>query len=256
MDFPIVFISYSWDNICHKEWVKKLADKLVADGFSVFFDSYDLRPGKDMIHYMEQSVDCAHKVLIIMTPNYKQKADKRKGGVGYETSIVTSSIYKEQDTDKFIPILRGNSEISIPLFLQSRLYLDMCDDSLFEKKYEELKSVLLKDYYSFEVDDLSAYDNYQGGPIPSIEILKYRLSKKATIAQENYRFLEVIQLKLKLAEICIRQDKSNDVYMLEEGIRKMYMQLTSQEKYKAKKFINDYNKDMALYIDQDILRYK
>lgn len=44
--------------------------------------------------------------------------------------------------------------------------------------------------------------------------------------------------------------------MLEEGIRKMYMQLTSQEKYKAKKFINDYNKDMALYIDQDILRYK
>lgn len=71
MDFPIVFISYSWDNICHKEWVKKLADKLVADGFSVFFDSYDLRPGKDMIHYMEQSVNCAHKVLIIMTPNYK-----------------------------------------------------------------------------------------------------------------------------------------------------------------------------------------
>ena len=36
MDFPIVFISYSWDNICHKEWVKKLADKLVADGFPFF----------------------------------------------------------------------------------------------------------------------------------------------------------------------------------------------------------------------------
>lgn len=258
-----MYISYSWDSDNHKKWVKLIADRLISDGFSVLFDSYDLYPGKDKNLYMEQSISCAHKVLIIMTPGYRRKAESRMGGVGYETSIVTSGIYNEQDTDKFIPVLRGDSKTSIPLFLQSRLYLDMCDDSLLETKYEELKSALLRDNLSsrngshfFEEDNLFAYDDYQGGFIPPIEMLKFRLSEKAAIAQKKRYFLEVIQIKLKLAEICISQGKEDDVYMLEEGVRKMYMLLTTQEKYKAKKIISNYNKDMAMYIDQDILHYK
>jgi hypothetical protein len=85
-----VFISYSWDDEIHKTWVLKIADKLVCNGIFVYLDRYDLKAGKDITHFMENSLKYADKVLLIMTPNFKNKAEKRKGGVGHETSIGNS----------------------------------------------------------------------------------------------------------------------------------------------------------------------
>ncbi len=80
---PKVFISYSWDNEAHKQWVVEVASTLTENGIYVYFDRYDLYAGKDMMYFMETSVRNADKVVIIMTPNYKIKAEKRTGGVGY-----------------------------------------------------------------------------------------------------------------------------------------------------------------------------
>ena len=73
---PLVFISYSWDGDDHKLWAKSLADRLVEEGnVDTIFDQYDCLPGTDFPHFMEQSVSKADKVVIILTPNYKVKAD-------------------------------------------------------------------------------------------------------------------------------------------------------------------------------------
>ncbi|MEL6135162.1 MAG: toll/interleukin-1 receptor domain-containing protein, partial [Bacteroidota bacterium] len=87
MEQPIkVFISYSWDSDEHKEWVKQLADRLMADGIDITLDQYDLLLGRNLTHYMEEAVETANKVILILTENYKLKAEKRTGGVGYEYS--------------------------------------------------------------------------------------------------------------------------------------------------------------------------
>ena len=136
---PKVFISYSWDNEIHKSWVKELADKLTDNSIWVFFDGYDLSAGKDMTHFMETSVKESDKVLMIMTPNYKVKAEKRVGGVGYETSMVTAEIFNNQQSDKFIPIVRlGARENCTPTFVQSKLGIDMSNGDDFNEKFEEL----------------------------------------------------------------------------------------------------------------------
>lgn len=262
---PIVFISYSWDDEEHKKWVLNLANRLYYDNVDVLLDRYDLLAGKDFIHYMEKSVKVANKVLLILTPNYKVKAEKRIGGVGYEVSIVTANIFKEQDTDKFIPIIRGNNEECVPSFLASRLYIDMNDDKVFEEKYTELKDAIFGNTKrpprrilenKNEIDDLTPYITYQGDYIPPIERKKYSLSKMVQMEQMKHDFLKVIELKLELAKICQAQiGKESDVYMLEEGIRKAYIALSIEDKKKAKKLICNYNQDMGLYIDQDIQRY-
>ena len=41
-DASIVFISYSWDNEDHKQWVLELANKLVKEGVNVLLDRYEL----------------------------------------------------------------------------------------------------------------------------------------------------------------------------------------------------------------------
>jgi hypothetical protein len=84
-------------------------------------------------------VEESDKVLLIMTPNYKNKAEKRIGGVGYEISMITAEIFNKQDTDKFIPILiSGSRAESAPSFVKSRIDVDMSNQDEFEKKFEEL----------------------------------------------------------------------------------------------------------------------
>ncbi|MCL2063098.1 MAG: toll/interleukin-1 receptor domain-containing protein [Candidatus Cloacimonetes bacterium] len=50
---PKVFISYSWT--CQKR-VIELAERLVDNGIDVKIDIWDLEPGQDVNHFIEQSV--------------------------------------------------------------------------------------------------------------------------------------------------------------------------------------------------------
>ena len=54
---PRVFISYSWTNQTHADWVYNLATKLRTEhGIDVIFDKWDLKPGHDLNYFMEQIV--------------------------------------------------------------------------------------------------------------------------------------------------------------------------------------------------------
>jgi hypothetical protein len=137
---PIVFISYSWDSEPHKQWVLDLADRLCDDGIDVILDRYYLKPGVNLQHFVENSIAEAQRIIIVFTPNYKLKADKRSGGVGYEYSIMNVDLYKNQTSnEKIIPVLRiGNQEDSIPTFMQQYIHLDTRNDENFENSYVDL----------------------------------------------------------------------------------------------------------------------
>ncbi len=89
---PKTFISYSWDNEDHKTWIRELAERLRRDGIDVMLDQWHLVPGDQMPEFMERAVRDNDFVLIVCTPNYKQKSDQRAGGVGYEGNIKTSDL--------------------------------------------------------------------------------------------------------------------------------------------------------------------
>ncbi len=144
MTHKTVFISYSWDNEFHKEWVLNLADNLVTNGIDVLLDQYDLSAGHEMTYFMEKAIT-ADKVVVILTPNYKMKADKREGGVGYEYSLLTKEFYdKEPDKSRIIPVLRaGNQELSCPTFIQTRIFHNMSEDDKFDSKFFELIKLII-----------------------------------------------------------------------------------------------------------------
>lgn len=137
---PKVFISYSWDNELHKEWVLNLAIKLRQGGVDVILDVWELNTaGKDKDFFMENSIASSDRVLLIMTPNYKIKAENRKGGVGNEVSMVRAEKFNNQKTEKFIPIVRsGSRDECTPLFVKSLIDIDMSIENNFEKSFEEL----------------------------------------------------------------------------------------------------------------------
>ena len=143
---PKVFISYSWDDETHKDWVLNLANRLCFNGIDVILDRFYLKAGKNLPHFVEQSIEKAERIIIIFTPNYKLKADKRTGGVGYEYSIMNADLYKNQtDNEKVIPVLRaGSKEESIPAFMQQFIHIDIRKDENFENSYVDL----LKEIYN------------------------------------------------------------------------------------------------------------
>ncbi|WP_448700863.1 toll/interleukin-1 receptor domain-containing protein [Mucilaginibacter sp. AW1-3] len=141
---PVVFISYTWDSEVHKEWVLNLANRLIKDGIVVLLDVFELKPGRNMPHFMERAIAKADKVLVIFTPGYKEKADNRKGGAGYEYSIMNTELYQNQtNNEKIIPILRDGDQFnSIPTFMRQFIHLNMCESQDFLSRYAELKAVI------------------------------------------------------------------------------------------------------------------
>lgn len=140
-DMPLkVFVSYSYDSQEHKEWVQGLVLRLRSDGFDATTDVFDLHSGMDLPLYMETKVQESDKVIIVCTSKYFSRATQRKGGVGYESMIITAELAKNLTTKKFIPVLREKT--SVPIYLGSKHYADFCDDELFEDSVSELEMSL------------------------------------------------------------------------------------------------------------------
>ncbi|KKK78010.1 hypothetical protein LCGC14_2847860, partial [marine sediment metagenome] len=136
---PTAFISYSWDNQEYKTWVKSIASKLRADGIDVKLDQWEVVPGDQLPDFMEKSIREADYVLIFCTPNYKNKSEKREGGVGYEGDIITGELFQKQNQRKFIPVLcRGEWDESAPSWLFGKYYIDLKSDVNIENNYQDL----------------------------------------------------------------------------------------------------------------------
>jgi len=181
-----VFISYSWDNTEHQNWVLNLAKDLAEKyGIIVLLDQYQLNTGSDLLYFMEQSIEKADKVLIILTPNYKTRAEERQKGVGYESTMITQEIFESDITKiKFLPILRiGTSETSSPKFLKSKIYHNMVEDN---KYFDELLKLakLIYDYPVIEKPKLGAIPDFNEPLIDPIIDKANALLNKKKINQE------------------------------------------------------------------------
>lgn len=144
MSNPIkLFISYSWTNQDHEDWVLNLAKELVENGVHVIIDKWDLKEGQDAYAFMEKMVNDSdiNKVLIISDKKYTDKANGRDGGVGTETQIISAEVYKNQQQEKFVAAVverDENGEAYLPIYYKSRIYIDFCEPDNYADCFEKL----------------------------------------------------------------------------------------------------------------------
>lgn len=141
----VIFISYSHDNDAHMQWVRNFARDLEKYGeFSILLDQ-DLRKGASWTRFMQQGLMKADRVLVIGTPNYKQRS-LNSSGVSYEESIISSDFMSNIDTTKYYPILRSGSFIdSFPPILASRNGDDFTDDTKYLANLQRVISEINED---------------------------------------------------------------------------------------------------------------
>lgn len=142
-----VFISYAWEDEPHQKWVAQLAQRLCGDGVYVAIDR-DLSLGQRLPAFMETSIRENDFVLIICTPVYREKSDRRQGGVGYEGNIMTGELYEGEDEKKFIPILRkGTWFTAFPSWMKGKLSVDLSGPThsdRYKAEYQKLLDALKK----------------------------------------------------------------------------------------------------------------
>ncbi|HCG8251658.1 TPA: toll/interleukin-1 receptor domain-containing protein [Vibrio parahaemolyticus] len=137
-----LFISYSWEDQSHDDWVEKLAHSLDQyPDIHVIWDKYDLNSSVDKNHFMEQGVFTADYMLVVATKTYVEKANSRAGGVGIETFMSVSRHWEQMlDEQKkrthSIVILKDKGQV--PNYLKGHCYIDFTDNAQFEQSLEEL----------------------------------------------------------------------------------------------------------------------
>ena len=136
---PTAFISYSWDGDDHRAWTRALAERLRADGVDAMLDQWAMAPGDQLPAFMERSIGDSDFVLIVCTPRYKARSEKRIGGAGYEGDIITGELMQHRNHRKFIPLLRrGTEDESLPGWLKGKYFIDLRDGPRFEAQYQDL----------------------------------------------------------------------------------------------------------------------
>jgi hypothetical protein len=141
---PTAFISYSWDDDEHKAWARALAERLRSDGIAATIDQWAAIPGDQLPEFMERAIAENQYVLIVCTPRYKSRSERREGGVGYEGDIITAELLRSRNHRKFIPILRkGEWRQAAPGWLAGKYYIDLRDGQNYEAQYQDLLSTLL-----------------------------------------------------------------------------------------------------------------
>ena len=140
---PRLFISYSWSNPAHEQWVIDLATELRSSGVDVVLDKWDLREGHDAVAFMEMMMSDASisKVIIVCDKVYVTKADGRAGGVGTETQIISPEVYAKQAQDKFVAVIAERDENGkpyLPIYYKSRIYVDLSEADRYSENFEKL----------------------------------------------------------------------------------------------------------------------
>jgi len=143
MKNPKIFISYSWSNHQHEQWVIDFANELRQTGVDVILDKWDLKEGYDAIAFMEKMVTDPQieKVIIVSDSVYTQKANSRNSGVGIETQIISKEIYNKVEQSKFVVVITEKDENGkpyLPIYYKSRIYIDLSGPDTYTDNFEQL----------------------------------------------------------------------------------------------------------------------
>jgi len=204
-EHPKVFISYSWTNVEHEQFVLNLATSLRNHGVDAILDKWDLKPGQDKYVFMESMVVDAEvlKVLVLCDRKYQEKANARAGGVGAESQIISQELYGKVTQTKFIPVVceyDDAGEPCLPAFMKGRIFIDVSTDERYGEGVDQLLRIIYEQPFhekpklggppAFGSSGGTSYVKELGAAVRAIQDLK-----------PNRQGLETLFIKSVLAEL-------------------------------------------------------
>ena len=176
------FVSYSWDNQEHQNWVLSFTQRLRESSVDASIDLFETQNGTtNLNHMMIQGIKNKDYIIIVLTRNYAEKSDGFQGGVGFENMLALPIL--RENPDKLIFVMRhtGKYQEVFPFHFKDYYAFDFSNDSEFEMRFDELmrriynvprykKAPLgpLPDFNELSIDQGIAKPTFSGFPIPNL----------------------------------------------------------------------------------------
>jgi hypothetical protein len=94
-------------------------------------------------HWMNDQISRAEKVIVVSDEVYADKANKRAGGVGYETDCILRDMKLHPNARKYIAVICSeNIQAGMPAYLKDRYVLHCPSNAEREKIFNELVRAL------------------------------------------------------------------------------------------------------------------
>lgn len=155
---PRVFISYAGNDQSNSLWVKSLAKRLRENGVDARLDVFHLKPGQDLPQWMTNELIMADKVLLICDRFYAEKADSRRGGVGWETMIIQGDMLSHADTGKYICIVKDKEiDKGLPIYVRSKYSVHWPNGDFSEEDFKALLYNIFDCDIEPELGDIPAF---------------------------------------------------------------------------------------------------
>lgn len=177
MDRQNIFISYSWDSEEHQEWVKNFTNKLRSEGgVEATIDILETQQGTTHLpRMMVENIRDSDFTIIVLTTNYKEKAEAFSGGVGFENENLLSLLQQDKDRLVFIKRDQANFEDVVPSHFQGYYIIDFSRDAFFDQKFQELLHRLYNAEYHKKapLGDIPEFSSHSSNynPVSNIENL-------------------------------------------------------------------------------------
>lgn len=130
VDLKNVFVTYAWENDEHNDKVISFVDFLRKKGYNATMDRKESQEQTsiNLNRMMIEGIQNSDKVIIILSPKYKEKAEKFIGGVGTEFPIIVEEI--KTNNNKFVFVSFGNETLEeiVPTGIKGRDILDLKKD--------------------------------------------------------------------------------------------------------------------------------
>lgn len=123
-----IFVSYCWDDEPHKQKVRSFTNFLREQGFDASMDVMlsQQESAIDFIKMMHKAIALYDKVIIVLSPGYKKKADEFEGGVGTEYNLIIKEI--ELHPQKYILVSFDELKNTVfPLAFKGRDTISLSD---------------------------------------------------------------------------------------------------------------------------------
>lgn len=176
-----IFVSYAWGDNNHQSDVRSFTNHLRENGFHAEMDNF-LSQEETSINFKKMMYTAMQheKVIIVLSPQYKMKADKFEGGVGTEFQLLINDI--NNAPKKYILLtLDGISKDLIPFGLQGYEIVDFRhrdgEEMLFrkildQKKYDFSPVKEISHQFNLEpIEPLYRENHFVKIEDPSIEII-------------------------------------------------------------------------------------
>ncbi|MGK0363996.1 MAG: hypothetical protein ACI85O_001050 [Saprospiraceae bacterium] len=251
-----IFVTYRWEGKDHSNNVIGFVNYLRENGYAAEMDQMlsQEQTSIDFVKMMHKGMTDYKKIIVVLSKDYKKRADNFKGGVGTEYGLIIKDI--EDNPQKYILVsFNGISDEITPLNFKGREIIDLNEPENYNRLHSKIqdKRQITFSEVGAEKPKISSVKIPARQPVQEttkIEILDI----DAEFDHSSLYGQQLKQIEFNLPIIIKNSGtKSINELSIEAEMPRLLTEVGSVERRKGENIVYGFNFEKKLFPDQEVI---